>query len=61
MMAEQRRNNALREIERRRFGFDTMLRRASDDIIDGECRDIPVAPSGRSRDERAPTPGQPRQ
>ncbi len=61
MMAEQRRNNALREIDRRRFGFGTVLRRASDDIIDGEFRDIPVPPSGRSHDERAPTPGQPRQ
>ena len=61
MMAEQRRNNALREIDRRRFGFGTVLRRASDDIIDAEFQDIPAAASGRSHDERAPTPGQPRQ
>jgi hypothetical protein len=44
MMAEQRRNNALREVERRRGGFGAALRRASDNIIDAEFQDAPPAP-----------------
>lgn len=43
MLAEQRRNNALREIERRRSGLGAALRRAGEDVVDAEFQDVPVA------------------
>lgn len=48
MIAETRRNTALREIERRRAGLGVALQRASDNVIEGEFRKIPVP----RRDER---------
>jgi hypothetical protein len=46
--AEGRRAAALREIDRRRDGIASRLRRASDDIIDGEFTEHPH-PAGASR------------
>jgi hypothetical protein len=46
MNAEGRRNAALRELERHRSATAAALRRATDDVVDGEFED--VAPAGRT-------------
>jgi hypothetical protein len=43
---ESRRNAVLREIERRRESVASRLRKASDDIIDGEFTEAPASESG---------------
>jgi hypothetical protein len=48
---ESRRNAVLREIERRRESVASLLRKASDDIIDGEFTEAPA--SGSPTDQAA--------
>ena len=40
---EERRNAVLREIDRRRDGLGERLRRASDNVIDAEFSETPIA------------------
>ena len=51
MSAETRRNVALREVERHRSSIAAALRRASDEVVDGEFED--VAPDQIARKEVA--------
>ena len=56
MMAEQRRDTALREIERHRERFAKRLRRAIDDVEDAEFKDITVQEARRLARTEAPAP-----
>jgi hypothetical protein len=49
MNLETRRNAALREIERHRSNFGSALRRATDDVIDAEYRDVSPARSNKQQ------------
>jgi hypothetical protein len=59
-MAEARRITVLREIERRRESFADRLRKASSDIIEGECEEHHLASeSGRRSEDDAGAPQKP--